>query len=58
MNTFAGCGTNCGNNGWGNWIINLIIIIVAVEFLTQIFCGGCNRGGSCDNVCGPANCGC
>lgn len=48
MNNF-GCNSGLGNC---HWIINLIIIIVAVEFLTQIFCGS----NSCDNNCNTCNC--
>jgi len=49
----------CGNNivggigtGKGSWcgIINLIIILIALEFLTCIFCGDCVTNGN--NVCG------
>ena len=47
-----GCGGCLGNNGssW-EWVINLIIIIIALEFLCGIFGG--NFGG-----CGNNNCGC
>ncbi len=50
MNTFG----SCGNGSWGNWIINLIIIIIAVEFLTQIFCGCGNNYQN--NPCGTSLC--
>lgn len=47
-NTNNCCGNGGGAFGWGGfgWIINLIIIIIAIEFLTQIFCG-CGNNGCC-----------
>jgi hypothetical protein len=45
------CGGNFGFNNCG-WLINLIIIIIAIEFLTQIFNGGGDNGGS------GVSCGC
>ena len=51
MFNFGGCNNGCG---WGNfnWIINLIIVIVVLEFLVNIFC--------CDGGWGGwgTNCGC
>ncbi|MEG1501577.1 MAG: hypothetical protein RR396_06425 [Clostridiales bacterium] len=51
------CGNGCSNGGgsWGfggfGWIVNLLIIIIAVEFLGQIFCGGGGNNGCNNNGC-------
>lgn len=52
MNMMCGnnnvCGVGTGNGSWCG-IINLIIILIALEFLTCIFCGSCVTN---NNVCG------
>jgi len=44
---FSGLG---GFGGSGCGIINLVIILIALEFLTGILCGNCVT--DCNNVCG------
>jgi hypothetical protein len=46
MFNIGGCnGLGLGNSSW-SWIINLIIVIVALEFLVNIL--SCNGYGNCD----------
>ena len=48
---FGGCN---GNNSW-NWVIDLIIILIALQFLCGIF--GNNCGGGCGNCGNYGGCG-
>lgn len=50
------CGFFGGLGGFG-WIINLLIIIIAIQFLCEIFSGGWGSCGA-NNSCGWGNNGC